>query len=82
MSHPLPTIRFKYSVACCFLVSSAETTRFGASGGTGGGMPGNDPLIALAADATVSRSLVSLLASFSVFLDIIAATWISKLPLP
>ena len=76
MSHPIPTIQFKYSVDCCFLSSAAETTRFVAAGGTGGGMPGKDPLTALAASATVYRALVSLLASFLEVLAMIATTWL------
>ena len=37
-------------------------------------MPGKDTLIVLAAAATVSRALVSLLASFPAVLDMLAAT--------
>ena len=45
-------------------------------------MPGKDALTVLAAVATVSRALVSLLASFLAVLDMISATWLSKLTLP
>ena len=54
-------------------MSEAETTRFGSAGGTGGGMPGRDPLAALVPAAKIARALVSLLASFLEVLDIIAA---------
>ena len=57
-------------------MSAAETTIFGAAVGTCGGMPGKDTLTALAAAATFSKALVSLLASFSEILAMIAATWI------